>query len=505
MKTLTTTGLMFAATLTFSQTTVNIEPPLQDAFIYQANPSNNYCTSPNLTVGKDVNGYEARVLIKWDLSSLPNCITIVNAQIRLNDNWCDPNIGGGFYRITQSWSECSATWNNQPTIGNWYGTQTFSCGLTFTPATNLVQDWLTYGNNGVMIKWEWGSNGDIHNFESKEASGSNPRLIITYTTLTPPSVSVSSQNENCNKCDGTATANVSGGATPYTYFWSSGQTTSTITGLCSGTYTVTITDANGCTATSSASVSNISGPSSSVSSTQNETCNNSNGEICVSVSGGTTPYTYSWSNSQTSSCATGLSSGTYSVTVNDANNCFTSASGTISNVGQLSVAQFTASQTIINKGDCINFTDQSSNNPTSWSWTFSGGNPSSSTLQNLTNICYNTVGNYQASLTVSNSCGSDTESKINYIVVNLVNSIEDFNFSNSIKIYPNPVNDKIIVQLEKSETATIILFNIFGEKIFEKDFSEEIEINFSEYSEGVYFLSLQTEKGIFRERVAIVR
>ncbi|MFC2140880.1 C25 family cysteine peptidase [Acidobacteriota bacterium] len=80
------------------------------------------------------------------------------------------------------------------------------------------------------------------------------------------------------------------------------------------------------------------------------------------------------------------------------------------------VAGFTASATTICVGDSVTFTDTSTNNPTSWSWSFPGGTPSGSTQQNPT-VTYNTVGTYDVSLIVSNSAGSDTETKAGYITV----------------------------------------------------------------------------------------
>jgi PKD repeat protein len=80
------------------------------------------------------------------------------------------------------------------------------------------------------------------------------------------------------------------------------------------------------------------------------------------------------------------------------------------------VADFSASDTSIYVGDSINFTDLSTNNPTSWSWTFEGGTPSSSTAENPS-VTYNTAGTYDVSLTVTNSAGSDGETKTNYITV----------------------------------------------------------------------------------------
>jgi len=110
---------------------------------------------------------------------------------------------------------------------------------------------------------------------------------------------------------------------------------------------------------------------------------------------------------------------------------------TSSNVTQLSgmycgsnppVANFTADQTTVLVGSTVHFTDLSSNNPTSWSWTFSGGTPSSSTTQNPS-IVYNTVGDYNVSLTATNAYGSDSETKNLYIhVVNQQTTCDTLNY-----------------------------------------------------------------------------
>ncbi|MBS1634540.1 MAG: gliding motility-associated C-terminal domain-containing protein [Bacteroidetes bacterium] len=81
------------------------------------------------------------------------------------------------------------------------------------------------------------------------------------------------------------------------------------------------------------------------------------------------------------------------------------------------VADFAASSTTICAGQCINFTDNSTNTPTSWSWSFPGASVTTATLQNPTNICYNTAGTYTVSLTATNTSGSNTATKSNYITV----------------------------------------------------------------------------------------
>jgi PKD repeat protein len=85
--------------------------------------------------------------------------------------------------------------------------------------------------------------------------------------------------------------------------------------------------------------------------------------------------------------------------------------------GSAPVAEFTANTTTVYVGNSVDFTDLSTNSPTSWSWSFTGGSPTSSTVQNPTGVVYNTAGTYQVSLTATNSYGSDTETKTAYVTV----------------------------------------------------------------------------------------
>ncbi|MBW6460503.1 MAG: PKD domain-containing protein [Bacteroidales bacterium] len=100
-------------------------------------------------------------------------------------------------------------------------------------------------------------------------------------------------------------------------------------------------------------------------------------------------------------------------------------SGTLSKTGYITVEQilapeadFQASLLEITQGEMIHFADLSINNPVAWSWSFGGGEPSTSGNQHPDSIVYNTPGAFDVSLTASNSGGSDTELKENYILVN---------------------------------------------------------------------------------------
>jgi PKD repeat protein len=90
---------------------------------------------------------------------------------------------------------------------------------------------------------------------------------------------------------------------------------------------------------------------------------------------------------------------------------------TVGSASSPPVANFSASATSISTGGSTNFTDLTTNSPTSWSWSFTGGTPATSTLQNPTGITYPTAGCYQVTLTATNSSGSDAEVKTCYINV----------------------------------------------------------------------------------------
>ena len=129
-------------------------------------------------------------------------------------------------------------------------------------------------------------------------------------------------NEHCYDANGSVTiTRVSGGTPPYTYKWyGSSNTGTSISGCSYGYYTVVVTDAAGCDKTKSFFVYSISPVSASLSYTA-PSCSNADGTATATVSGGTPPYTYSWTDGQATQTATNLREGYYGVTVRDVNNC----------------------------------------------------------------------------------------------------------------------------------------------------------------------------------------
>ncbi|MBL7950374.1 MAG: gliding motility-associated C-terminal domain-containing protein [Flavobacteriales bacterium] len=156
--------------------------------------------------------------------------------------------------------------------------------------------------------------------------------VLVFTVLAPPPVvpTLTLAGASCaGVCDGTATATVTGGTSPYTYLWAPappvGQGTSSVSGLCDGPYTLTVTDAASCDTTINFIITEP--PPIIITPTQtNVTCGTlCDGTASVAVAGGTPGYTYQWTPApgagQGTANATGLCAGTYNVLVTDANGC----------------------------------------------------------------------------------------------------------------------------------------------------------------------------------------
>ncbi|MBL4657529.1 MAG: hypothetical protein JKX73_05975, partial [Flavobacteriales bacterium] len=157
-----------------------------------------------------------------------------------------------------------------------------------------------------------------------DATGCLSSTSVTVGASTGgPTLTLITTNASCAGNDGSVAVSASGGTPPYAYLWSNGATASIVSNLAGGTYIVTVTDNGGCATIDTAIVADapqITATSTSV----NPTCGNSDGSSTLTASGGTAPYTYQWdlnAGNQTSQTATGLSAGSFSVTITDAQGC----------------------------------------------------------------------------------------------------------------------------------------------------------------------------------------
>ena len=349
-----------------------------------------------------------------------------------SDGVIDITAGGGNGGFTYLWSNGATTEDiSGVTAGSYSVTITDSQGCTLVenytidePAVLTINEVITnvdcFGDNTGRINsnvtggtapysYSW-SNGRTNRNNRNIVAGSYSLTVTdangcTTTesfTVTEPSqaLSITSFSETLPSCfgsnDGTLQANVVGGTAPYSYAWSNGDNTATITGLTSGIYTVTVTDANGCTTNDSFTLNDPTRISIAAS-VNIPSCNGGvDGSITATASDGTAPYTYNWNTGDVGQTITGLSAGTYTVTVTDAGGC-TEVQAIV--VGEPSAIQ---SNAVVNNISCSGLTDGSiflgvtgGTAPYTYSW---------STGATTANISGLSAGSYSVTITDGNGC-----------------------------------------------------------------------------------------------------
>jgi subtilisin-like proprotein convertase family protein len=235
-------------------------------------------------------------VMQYSVHNLPGNLSI--SHIQVTNEIC--NNGAGSVALTVSGSNPVYHWNNSATSGTITGLHdgTYSCTVT--------------NSSGCMI-----TTGPVYVFD---AAGT---LSVTAAQI---------NDEVCGNGYGNININVSGGNDPYTYLWSNGHTEQDIYNLHAGTYSVTVTDSNGCTYPYQAVIANQPGTLVIQNAViTNESCGNANGAINLMLTGSTTPYTYLWSNGATSQDLSGIHAGTYEVSVTSAQGCTATHTAVVSN------------------------------------------------------------------------------------------------------------------------------------------------------------------------------
>ena len=242
---------------------------------------------------------------------------------------------------------------------------------------------------------------------------------VTVTQLSAPTAAILASN-GFSFCSGLSTVlNASGGVS---YAWSNGPSTAAQTVSTAGSYTVTVTDASGCTDTETVQVSVLALPNAVISG-PTAVCDGEDAQLVASGGG-----TYAWSTGSSSSTISVINSGTYVVTVTGSNGCTNTASSTLT-VNPAPTANFSS---VSNQGD-VNFTDLSTG-ASNWVWYFGDGN--TSTAQNPLHT-YTASGTYTVTLTVTNAFGC-TDVFTTTVTV-LIVGMSDPNAGLWVNgIYPNP-------------------------------------------------------------------
>ena len=259
---------------------------------------------------------------------------------------------------------------------------------------------------------------------------------ITTIWVDPQLTLVSSSlNSTCSgMCNGQGVVIPSGGSPSYTYLWSLGGSGSSTSGLCVGTYSITVTDAWGCTLTDSIIVSSPPPIIIAPISTNATGCTICDGTVSSSPIGGTAAYVYMWSPmGVTTPTVIGLCAGTYTVTVTDANGCTVTDSTTIYNAND-AIANFTMVPDSTNAYNFFAF-NSSTGTGNSYSWNF--GDLTASSAPSPSHI-FAALGTYTVCLTASNFlCGADTLCKPTNVTGVLAPCLALFNIADDT-LNPDP-------------------------------------------------------------------
>ena len=185
---------------------------------------------------------------------------------------------------------------------------------------------------GYTIKYYFNNPG-VYNviYIISQIGGCMDYTSVEIPVNSPPKLNITTTGAYCGVDDGEAVANVTEGVRPYKYFWSTGETDSTISNLAQGTYTLAISDANGCTSDAEFTIENAIQVT--VTQLKPSTCGNEDGSAEVSAKGGAKPYSFVWSDGNTSRWNNTLSPGRHYVNVIDEHKCYSQGFVDIENDG----------------------------------------------------------------------------------------------------------------------------------------------------------------------------
>ena len=365
------------------------------------------------------------------------------------------------------------------------------------------------GNGEYNIEWSTGdSTLQIFNLSAgtysvtvTDGNGCSTEADIEVFEPLAIDPNITTTNESSNGAgDGSAISDPLDGVAPYAFLWSTGDTISVIQNLSPGSYGLTITDSNGCTATATALINNGDCDITGDVEVQNILCSDfQDGSISVVLTGAIEPVEYNWSNGSMEATLTDLGPGEYSVTITDANGC------------QLQITDIPISEPPPITATGITVTDASSSTSSDGSIEieFSGG------IGELTIVYYDvsddpieipsfenlSPGIYNAVATDEIGCSVSYE-----FIVDFMTALEDINRIMA-NIYPNPAQSFFIIESDTELASEPELYNVSGQMI-----DSNIELNSGNYkfdtnhlSNGVYYIKLVSKSDIVLKKIIITK
>jgi gliding motility-associated-like protein len=241
----------------------------------------------------------------------------------------------------------------------------------------------------------------IYSMGIRDANGCTATQTVQVTQPAALTLNVSTQNANCTAANGVASTTVTGGTGVITYTWTGGGGAAAVSNsVVAGNYTVTATDANGCTISSPAVIGLTPGGTASIVASSSVTCNGlCNGSLTTGMTGGAAPFTYSWTPSGgTLPTAANLCPGTYTCEVTDFYGCKAFASGTIIQPPALTAIMNSNNVKCFNTPTgTVSAAGTGGTAPYTYMWT----SPITNTAATVPNVG---IGNYFCTITDANLC-----------------------------------------------------------------------------------------------------
>ncbi len=372
------------------------------------------------------------------------------------------------YILTESNSGCSSsdtvnvTLNPvAPTTISASGATNFCEGISVTLTADSVYTNYLW-NNGSTTNSVTVSQSGTFSMGAVDANGCEYASNTIPVTVNPnPVLSlVSLSDETCfGLNDGSITVATGSGTPAYSYVWSSSQSTAAISNLSAGNYTVTVYDANQCSATSSYIITAAVPFNLTVNSVNNVSCFGAgDGSIDISANGGNTPYQFAWSNGNIVSSLNSIDGGTYSVTVSDANNCTADSSFIITEPAQVVLQSLVfdsvrfSTEVILSQPTGNNYTYQWS--PTQFLSCSDCASPIFSGIRTT---------EYHVTATDANGCSATATVQVSVI------SDKQLFAPNAFTPNGDGQNDKWLVSAAGAIYFNASVFNRWGEKVFESN------------------------------------
>ena len=295
----------------------------------------------------------------------------------------------------------------------------------------------------------------------------------------------------CTANSGQIDIDIVGGNAPFTTVWSNGATDLNLTDLAGGDYTVTITDAIGCSKDTTITIADVT-PTVFVADVQHVACNGSaNGAIDITIIEGTPGYTFEWETGHTTEDLTGLTAGTYRLKITDGNGCSVWGSFNVMEAQALTATLDVVQPTASTDGD-IDLTVEGGTAPYSYTWN------TGDVSEDLFGV---PAGYYQVTVIDANGCDVIVDQTIQNISTASVNNLESVN----INVFPNPTSDYATVTWDNNEVTKLTVVNANGQVVENADVDLQNNYTTQNLNAGMYFINLTDNNNNTNTKKLIVR